>query len=79
MTEFDRCKRAVPPESLPPGMQDHKLTGLLAGFSECHLDDDVLLIYKPQSGGAIKLLRVCTHDDLKGPRAKALAKQLRQE
>ncbi len=45
---------------------------------ECHLDDDVLLIYKPMPGGAIKLLRVCTHADLKGPKAKVLAKQLKQ-
>jgi len=79
MTTFDRCKRAVPPESLPAKMHDHKLDGPLKGFMECHLDDDVLLIYKPVGKGAIKLLRVCEHADLKGPKAKVLAKQLQRE
>jgi addiction module RelE/StbE family toxin len=77
MTTFDRCKRSMEP--LPGGMKDHNLGGPLKGFSECHLADDVLLIYKPAPKGAIKLFRVCTHADLKGPKAKALAKQLKQE
>jgi hypothetical protein len=76
--EFDRCKRAIPPQPLPGKMNDHKLGGPLKDFMECHLDDDVLLIYKPLPGGSIKLLRVCTHADLKGPKAKVLAKQLKQ-
>jgi mRNA interferase YafQ len=79
MTEFDRCKRSNPPRQLPAKMKDHKLDGPLKGFMECHLADDVLLIYKPITGGAIKLLRVCTHADLKGPKAKALAKTLKSE
>src|SRR5215210_5509987 len=76
MTEFDRCKRSVPPKALPGKMNDHKLDGPLKGFMECHLDDDVLLIYKPVPGGAIKLLRVCTHADLKGPKGKVLARHI---
>lgn len=79
MTTFDRCKRAIPPEQLPAKMNDHKLDGPFKGYMECHLDDDVLLIYKPLAGGAIKLLRVCTHADLKGPKAKVLAKQIKKE
>jgi addiction module RelE/StbE family toxin len=75
----DRCKRSIPPQPLPGKMSDHKLDGPLKGFMECHLSDDVLLIYKPVSDGAIKLLRVCTHADLKGPKAKVLAKQLKKE
>jgi addiction module RelE/StbE family toxin len=78
MTTFNRCKRAIPPEPLPAKMKDHKLDGPLKGFMECHLENDVLLIYKPMPKGAIKLLRVCTHADLKGPKAKVLAKQLKQ-
>jgi len=76
MTEFDRCKRSIPLHRLPGKMRDHKLDGPLKGFMECHLADDVLLIYRPLPNGAIKLLRVCTHSDLKGPKAKALAKLL---
>jgi addiction module RelE/StbE family toxin len=79
MTTFDRCKRAIPPEPLPAKMNDHKLDGPFKGFNECHLDDDALLIYKPAPKGAIKLFRVCTHDDLKGPKAKVLVRQLKQE
>jgi addiction module RelE/StbE family toxin len=77
MTTFDRCKRAVPPQQLPAKMKDHKLLGPLKGYMECHLDDDALLIYKPMPNGTIKLFRMCEHADLKGPKAKALVKQLK--
>ena len=79
MTTFDRCKRAIPPEPLPARMNDHKLDGPFKGYMECHFDDDVLLIYKPIANGAIKLFRMCTHADLRGPKAKALAKLLKNE
>jgi mRNA interferase YafQ len=79
MTIFDRCKRAVPPESLPAKMKDHKLDGPFKGYMECHLADDVLLIYKPLPNGAYKLFRICQHADLKGPKAKTLVKQLKDE
>jgi len=32
-------------------MNDHKLGGPLKEYMECHLDGDVLLIYKPLHGG----------------------------
>jgi mRNA interferase YafQ len=78
MTTFDRCKRAVPPEQLPAKMKDHKLDGPLKGYMDCHLADDVILIYKPMPNGAIKLFLLCQHADLKGPRAKVLVKRLKQ-
>ena|SRR5579863_7004316 len=77
MTAFDRCKRAVPPEQLPGKMEDHKLDGPLKGYMDCHLDHDVCLIYKPMPNGAIKLLRICDHSHLKGPKAKVLARLLK--
>ncbi len=70
---FNKHKRAVPVEPLPPGMKDHKLTGPLSDYRECHLEGNVLLVYKMLPGGAIKLMRVCDHDDIKGPKGKALA------
>jgi addiction module RelE/StbE family toxin len=79
MTTFDRHKRAIPTQQLPAKMRDHKLDGPLKGFMECHLDDDALLIYKPMKNGAIKLYRMCSHADLKGPKAKVLKKQLKTE
>ena len=66
MTEFNRCKRSNPPKRLPGRMQDHKLDGPLKGFMDCHLADDVILIYKPIGKGAIKLFVLCEHADLKG-------------
>src|SRR5580658_1204166 len=77
MTAFDRAKRAVPPEPLPAKMKDHKLDGPLKGFMDCHLDDDVILIYKLQPDRTIKLLRVCEHADLAGPKAKDLKKRIK--
>jgi addiction module RelE/StbE family toxin len=79
MKTFNDCKRSMPPKPLPRGMKDHKLEGPLKDYRECHLDDDVLLIYRPLSNGAIKLLRVCTHDDIEGPKGKALAAALKKE
>jgi mRNA interferase YafQ len=79
MTTFDRYKRAVPPKQLPAKMRDHKLGGPLKAYNECHLAPDVLLIYKPMRNGAIKLFRVCEHADLRGPKAKILVQQLRNE
>ena len=76
MTEFNRCKRATPPSQLPAKMSDHKLDGPLKGYMDCHLDNDVILIYKPMAHGAIKLLIVCQHKDLTGPRAKTLKKKI---
>jgi mRNA-degrading endonuclease YafQ of YafQ-DinJ toxin-antitoxin module len=77
MTEFNRCKRTNPPERLPGTMMDHKLDGPLKGFMDCHLAPDVILIYKNTGRGAIKLFTLCQHTDLKGPKAKTLAKKLK--
>ena len=77
MTEFDRCKRAIPPIQLPGRMSEHKLDGPLKGYYDCHLADDVILIYKPIANGAYKLLRLCEHADLRGPKAKVLKAQIK--
>lgn len=77
MTTFDRCKRAVPPKPLPPKMKDHKLKGPLGACRECHLDDDVLLLYQPLPDGTIHLLTVCAHEDLKGPKSKSLIQRIK--
>lgn len=79
MTTFDRCKRAVPPEPLPAKMKDHKLKGPLKAYRECHLANDVLLIYQPLPDGTISLLTVCKHEDLEGPKAKSLVERIKQK
>jgi mRNA-degrading endonuclease YafQ of YafQ-DinJ toxin-antitoxin module len=53
-------------------MVDHKLGGPLKGYMDCHLDADVVLIYKPLPHGAI-------NSQLKGQKAKVLAKLLKLE
>ena len=73
MAEFNRCKRLIPPTRLPGKMKEHKLDGPLKGLYDCHLSSDVILIYEPLEGGVYKLLKVCEHADLKGPKAKILS------
>ena len=52
------------------------MDGPLKGFYDCHLDDDVILIYKPIGNGACKLFAVCTHADLTGPKAKIFSRPI---
>jgi mRNA-degrading endonuclease YafQ of YafQ-DinJ toxin-antitoxin module len=77
MMEFNLHKRANPPTRLPGKMHDHKLDGPLKDFYDCHLADDVILIYKPLPGGGIKLLTLCDHSGLRGPKAKALVARIK--
>ena len=43
--------------------KDHNLTGNYAGFRECHVTTDWLLIYR-HSDGYLELYRTGTHSDL---------------
>ena len=52
---------------LPPERKDHALTGNLAGFRECHIQNDWLLIYSKADDGelhVLNLVRTGTHSDL---------------
>lgn len=51
------------PEPLPAKNDDHNLTGNYAGYRECHLEPDWLLIYK-QIDNELRLNRTGTHSDL---------------
>ena len=51
------------PEKLPPKNRDHELSGNLAGFRECHIQNDWLLMYK-QTETDLYLARTGTHSDL---------------
>jgi len=49
---------------LAPKHCDHKLTGNYAGFRECHIEPDWLLIYKIENDELILTLsRTGTHSD----------------
>ena len=51
------------PDSLPPKNRDHNLTGHYAGYRECHVEPDWLLIYQ-QTETELLLYRTGTHSDL---------------
>ena len=51
------------PEPLPPKNRDHNLIGNYAGYRECHIQPDWLLIYQ-QSETELLLYRTGTHADI---------------
>ena len=53
------------PAPLPPVNKNHGLSGNWAGFLECHIQSDWLLIYRVD-GGDLYLARTGTHADLFG-------------
>ena len=54
-------------KELPPAYHDHSLSGAYAGFRECHINPDWLLVYYVQSD---RLVLVCartgSHSDIFG-------------
>lgn len=50
-------------EALPPKNRDHALGGNWAGWRDCHLEPDWLIIYK-LSADELMLGRTGTHSDL---------------
>lgn len=53
------------PDILPPKNADHNLSGNYAGFRECHIAPNWLLIYRIE-GNELLLYRTGTHADLFG-------------
>ena len=53
------------PALLPPKNKDHQLTGNYAGYRECHIEPDWLLIYR-QTEDELRIDRTGTHSDLFG-------------
>lgn len=52
-------------EKLDRSYQDHSLTGKMAEYRECHIEFDLLLIYKIE-GGSLVLVNIGSHPDLFG-------------
>lgn len=50
-------------ETLPPHNVDHALTGNWAGFRDCHIKPDLVLIYRVFDD-QLQLARVGSHSDL---------------
>ena len=52
-------------KELPPNNQNHALNGNWAGFRECHIAPDWLLIYQIESNIlTLSLIRTGSHSDL---------------
>jgi mRNA interferase YafQ len=51
-------------EPLPRSNRDHALTGEWAGFRECHLRPDLLLIYDKPERGRLVMVRMGSHSEL---------------
>lgn len=51
-------------ESLDIRYRDHDLSGNWAGYRECHIKPDLLLIYRKLDGDIIKLARLGSHSEL---------------
>jgi mRNA interferase YafQ len=51
---------------LPESNRDHPLSGDWAGYRECHLKPDLLLVYRKSGDGILKLARLGSHSELFG-------------
>ena len=51
---------------LEPSCRDHDLGGVWAGYRDCHIKPDLLLIYRKPDGKALQLARLGSHSELFG-------------
>ena len=49
---------------VPENYNPHKLTGNYNGFMECHVENDLLLIWLDEEENIIKLVRLGSHSEL---------------
>lgn len=52
--------------TLPPSNRDHALSGDWAGYRECHVKPDLLLIYRKADRELLRLARLGSHCELFG-------------
>ena len=53
-------------QSLDPRLRDHDLSGDWAGYRECHIKPDLLLIYRKSDRVTLRLARIGSHSELFG-------------
>jgi mRNA interferase YafQ len=53
-------------QPLEPKHRDHDLSGDWAGYRECHVKPDLLLIYKKPDAATLRLARLGSHSELFG-------------
>jgi mRNA interferase YafQ len=54
----------VTDQKLSPRYRDHDLSGNWAGYRECHVKPDLLLIYRKSDGDSLRLARLGSHSEL---------------
>jgi mRNA interferase YafQ len=77
--EMKGGRRAALPDELPailavlaadkmldPRYKDHALSGSWAGYRECHIRPDLLLIYRKAGDTVLQLARLGSHSELFG-------------
>jgi len=53
-------------QPLPERHRDHPLSGNWAGYRECHIKPDLLLIYRKPDADTLRLARLGSHSELFG-------------
>ena len=53
-------------QSLEPRLRDHELSGDWAGYRECHVKPDLLMIYRKTENDLLRLARLGSHSELFG-------------
>jgi mRNA interferase YafQ len=53
-------------QPLDPRCRDHDLSGNWAGYRECHVKPDLLLIYRKSADELLRLARLGSHSELFG-------------
>lgn len=51
-------------EPLPERYRDHPLSGEWAGFRDCHIRPDLILIYEKPDDTTLRLVRLGSHSEL---------------
>jgi mRNA interferase YafQ len=59
-------ERLVSDMVLPESNRDHALSGDWAGYRECHVKPDLLLIYRKVDQATLRLARLGSHSELFG-------------
>lgn len=51
-------------EALPERFRDHALVGNWQGYRECHLKPDLLLLYRTEEPGILRIARLGSHAEI---------------
>jgi mRNA interferase YafQ len=62
LTEY--VTKLVNDEALPEKASDHPLSGAWAGYRDCHMWPDLVLIYSKPDAGTLRLARLGSHSEL---------------